>query len=148
MKKAKSVYVLGDKIPTAVLIKTSKEQKKEKSPRLSYTWIFMAFFISSYNLNFKVIVDATCCPRRIPPSAGGAAIFTSSPPAEGAEPREPVWIDDWLTQVSVAASRLRPTSRDAAHHGGGSAAAWARRSAGWLLLLLLRGGGGADGREG
>lgn len=107
----------------------------------------MAFFISSYNLNFKVIVGVTCCPRLTPPSAGGAAISTLPPPADGAEPPEPVWIDDWLIQVSVTASRLRSTSHDAAHHGGGSAAARARGSAGWLPLLLLRGGGGADGRE-
>jgi len=68
--------------------------------------------------------------------------------AEGVGLQESIWIDDWLIQVSVTASRLRSTSHDAAHHGGGSAAAWARGSAGWVPLLLLRGGGGADGREG
>lgn len=93
-----------------------------------------------------------CCPRLIPLSAGGAPIATLPPMAERVGLPESVWIDDWLVQVSVPASRLSSTSHDAAHHGGGSAAAWARGSAGWAPLLLLRGGGGggggADGREG
>lgn len=148
LKEAKPVYVLGDKMLRTTLIKINKGKNKKKSPILNYKWIFMVFFMASYNLNFKVIVGVTCCPRRSPRSAGGAAISPSSPLAEGAGPPKPAWIDDWLIQVSIKASRLRPTSHDAAHHGGGSAAAWARGSAGWLPLLLLRGGGGADGREG